>query len=906
MSKLLAGATKEQVEAIKHDKGPAFVSACPGAGKCVSGGTLILTNKGEIPIADIPKHFAVDPVTNECTVEVVGANEDKTGLHSTETSHWFEFPPTETIEVTTELGNKIVGTPEHRLLAIYPKISTDGSSYQHDYWDKKFIRLDQAKPGTFVFLLLPNHAGVPFIEATVRIVSVESAGKRKVYDFTVPDGHSFVGNGFVNHNTRVITHRCAYLLEKGVQPRNIVGITFTNKAANEMKSRIRDMVNPALSKKLWLSTFHSFCARLLRSSPKTYQVHPAFGIADESDAKEHVVLAIAQILGKSEKDVRSMDRSGDAIDINHVRRWISRHKNATHTAADVQKVQKQLQYPDYVPYYIAYERLLKKNCLLDFDDLLLYVVLGLRKDERIRKFYSDNLHYLMVDEWQDTNTAQFEIVRRMCEDHHNLFVVGDLEQSVYAFRGANPENTNRFYESFPETKTYLLTKNFRSLPGIAAVANTVIAKNERKHAKDIVTHKQGGTKPKCVSFQSPDDEAQYIASTIVGMVKQKKYRWQDFAIIYRIRSLSRAVEDALVYQNVPYRVIGANTFYNRAAIKDLLAYLRLVVHPHDNAAYTRIHNKPTRGIGAVNFQRFASAADAEGLSLLQAHLKGKYKDTVQPSALHGFRALKKLFSVARKMDHDKVAPVMRYIIKQSNYMGYVDKIRDPERRGKVSEDIHELVNATQSFDDKSKKKGITAYLDHVMLMQQDTKDREDNVATLMTAHASKGTEFKNVFLIGCADGVLPLPPRDEAGGPLTDVPSLKAHYEEERRVFYVAVTRAEENLWITWPEQRIFNNNVGQQNPSQFITEADSTLEHVQLGGGYTPNYRKRKYEKPQPTRKSKAPRKSDVKGTSRSTTQVKDGGVKDVIEMKRAQNGEAWEMELRRRRAIAGETDDG
>jgi DNA helicase-2/ATP-dependent DNA helicase PcrA len=478
-----------------------------------------------------------------------------------------------------------------------------------------------------------------------------------------------------------------------------------------------------------------------------------------------------------------------------------------------------------------------------------------------------------------------------------------VHNSIYKFRGANPENTDKFYDHFPETKTYLLTKNFRSLPGIAAVANTVIAKNERKHAKDIITHKSGGVKPKCLAFQSPDDEAYYIASTIVGLVKQKKYRWEDFALIYRIRSLSRALEDALVYQNVPYRVIGANTFYNRAVIKDLLSYLRLVVQPHDNAAYTRIHNKPTRGIGAVNFQRFASAADAEGLSLLQAHLMGKYKDVVQPSALHGFRSLKKLFATTRKMNHDKVAPVMEYIIRQSDYLGYVDKIRDPDRRAKVTEDIYELANATKAFDDKSKKKGIMAYLDHVMLMQQDARDRDDNVVTLMTAHASKGTEFKNVFLVGCADGVLPLPPRNEAGGPLTDATLELKHYEEERRVFYVAVTRAEENLWITWPEQRMFNGNIGQQNPSQFIHEAADTLEHLTLGGGYNPNFRRRRYEKPQATKKRTPKPKTVVKEDQpkRSKTRAKDGGVRDVIEMKKSQDSEAWEVELRRRRAVAG-----
>lgn len=1117
MSKLLAGATKEQVEAIKHGTGPAFVSACPGAGKCVLGETLVETSKGTFPIADIPKHFDFDRKTNECRAEVLGLSTDKSNLRYTTTSHWFDFDETPTIEVVTDNGRRLVGTPEHKVVAAYCSTSSENYTYE-------FVRLDRIKTGSLVCLTTPTQK--LYAE---RVVSVKPAGKRKVYDFTVPDGHSFVGNGFINHNTRVITHRCAHLLQKGVHPRNIVGITFTNKAANEMKSRVQSMVDSPLARKLWLSTFHSFCARLLRASPQTYQVHPAFGIADEADAKEHVVLAIAQIMGKTEKDVRSMDRSGDSVDVNHVRRWISRHKNATHTASDVQKIRKQLQYPDYVPYYIAYERLLKKNGLLDFDDLLLYVVLGLRQHERIRKFYSDNLHYLMVDEWQDTNTAQFEIVRRMCEGHHNLFVVGDLEQclpgdtlistptgvtridqikagdevlcggghgsaveqkvdkvckrpfegelvevtttsgktiratpnhcifaklpeniqdarkivtfrqfgtsrkhhewffhssseelldyavkaglkpevthrkkklrwrcrevladhdkalkhakeaadkldaglrlktklytgksgiydfipvgnafagmrvpvvdngkiveedvvevkrsqykgnvydlsvpeyrnycansvvvhnSIYKFRGASPENTDKFYKHFPETKTYLLTKNFRSLPGIASVANTVISNNDRRHAKDIVTHKSGGVKPKCLSFQSPDDEAHYIASTISGLVKQKKYQWQDFAIIYRIRSLSRALEDALVYQNIPYRVIGANTFYNRAAIKDLLAYLRLVAQPHDNAAYTRIHNKPTRGIGAVNFQRFATVADQEGMSLLQAHLKGKYKDVVQPSSLHGFRSLKKLFSMARRMDQDKVAPVMRHIISYSNYAGYVEKIKDPERRQRVMDDIRELVNATQYFDEKSKKKGVTAYLDHVMLMQRDDKDRDDNVATLMTAHASKGTEFKNVFLVGCAENVLPLPPRNEAGGPLNNAEMVREHYEEERRVFYVAVTRAEENLWVTWPEQRIFNGNIGQQEPSQFILEAGDTMEHLQLGGGYNMNYRQRKYVRPKPSPKKKTAQKTGVKRRSSKSNIAKDGGVQDIIEMKKSQNGEAWELELKRRRA--------
>lgn len=813
--------------------------------------------------------------------------------------------------------------------------------------------------------------------------------------------------------TSTITKRIAYLIKHGVSPTNIVGVTFTNKAAGEMKERVQRLVGGA-GRHVWLSTFHSFCVTLLRANYKQYGVPRNFTIADEGDANGLAKIAIATVSAQMHRSPEEDDEN-----VRYVRSWISGHKDYLRTPDDV--AASNTRFPEYIPFYREYQRRLVHDGMLDFDDLIMKTVLGLQRNEGLQKFYNDNIHHLLVDEWQDTNFSQFELVRLLTQRRGNVFIVGDTDQclpadtlvatptgeiyidkirerdevwagcgqrcvqaskvksvkarmysgpmvhvtlqdggvlratpehcvfglgknakrdgkdlvilggpdgghvikdpqgnvlatftqyddahrqaaaavdgpcglaiqldpdvapyrfmpigqlavgdavprlrdgkvvqttvqsvatnhyggwvfdldvpglrnycadgtfvhnSIYGWRGADIHNTERFYKAFPETKTYVLQTNFRSVPGIAAVANALIMHNTKRPDKTIVTHKRTGEIPKSYELRTTDDEARFVINTIRDMVKRGKDDWRDFAVIYRIRSLSRAVEDVAVGRNVPYRVIGSLSFYNRAAIKDILAYARLLVNPREDSSFARIINKPTRGIGTASFAAFNRAAEAEDMRLFVALGKRLYtKCGILASAVDGFRRLRDVFAMWRRMDQRKAGPIIESILHNSGYLGYAENIKDEKYRDRVIEDIYELVDAAKHFDEaksKKRRKGLRGFLEHTQLMQQEDKDEDPNSITLLTAHAAKGLEFKNVFVIGCVDGVTPLHPREEPGRTLTPG-DTQQHYEEERRVFFVAVTRAEERLWLTWPRaRRSYGGGMTMSEPSQFLEE---------------------------------------------------------------------------------------
>lgn len=703
------------------------------------------------------------------------------------------------------------------------------------------------------------------------IVKVDDVGDQHVYDFTVPKSHSFVGNGFINHNTRAITYRIAYLLDHGVQPKNIIGITFTNKAANEMKERVSDLAAAHMGHKVWLSTFHSFCNRLMRANPIMYGVEKNFGIADDTDAKQFMTLAMAKIEGVATKEIKTHSGAGD---VNHVRKWVSTKKDLVLTPADVDAYEAtggKQKFFEFNRYYREYQRSLRRNNLMDFDDMIMRVVWKLRKNPDEQARFAEHVHYLMVDEYQDTNYAQFELVRLISHMRKNVLTVGDSDQSIYGWRGADADNVKRFYKTFPDTATYMLQTNFRSVPGIAAVANKVIANNTRLHPKTIVTHKQTGPDPVVIAAENPEKEAMLVMNSIKGLIQSDKndWTWKDFACIYRIRSASRALEDAAVRLNIPYRVVGALNFYNRASTKDILSYCRLVQYPHDDSAFTRVYNKPTRGIGPANFNRFAGQADMHDYSLMKTLRKGLYTETAKGAALSGFRKLKRLYRDIRRQGTDEAAPIIERIIMNSGYMFYAENIRDSGRSDRMVEDLHELVEAATVYDveHKGKKKhGIVGFLEHVALIQlgDRNKNKEDNdVVTLMTAHAAKGLEFPCVFVCGAVDGVMPLNPRSEDGTVMSPE-AVNEHYEEERRVFYVAITRAEERLVITYPMIRRFGPNIVNTRMSQFCTEAGDTLEINSM------------VDSNKSLQMSAVPRRQFQ--SKRRGPKIKDGGVQDIL----------------------------
>lgn len=699
------------------------------------------------------------------------------------------------------------------------------------------------------------------------------------------NGPAFVTAPAGAGKTLLITRRCARILDAD-RPPNIVGITFTNKAANEMRERVKKLVDPRLVQFVWLSTFHSYCVSILRKNPVCYRVRSDFGIADESDSKDFVTLAMAHVTGRSEKDVRKYSGTGD---VQHVRKWISHHKNGLRLPGDLKDLGKEVKFREFIPYYERYRELLAKNNLLDFDDLIMQVVLGLRASEEEQDKFAEHLHYLMVDEYQDTNLAQFEFIKLITQKRGNVFVVGDLAQSIYGFRGADAQNADKFFQTFPEATIYHLRKNFRSRPGIIEAANLVIKHNKHKYSTEVVPVKTGGAKPELHELKNPEDEAAFIFSTIKALVQQGGASWKDFAVLYRIRSLSRALEDEAVARNIPYRVVGSINFYSRAAIKDILAYARLLIYPHDNAAFTRIHNKPSRGIGPVNFARFVAEADED--SLMKTLRLARYVNVVNGPALTGFRKLKAIFAQLREVGVDQAAPAIEAIVKQSGYLHFAENLRDVERSERMVEDLHELVAAAAAFDQSGKrKKGLAAFLEHAVLMQHDDKERDEDVVLLMTAHAAKGLEFPCVFVCGAVEGVLPLKPRSDDGEPVIDTAVVKAHYAEERRVFYVAVTRAEERLFITFPSIRRFGADVASCTPSRFAQEAKEALAVHLLDEEDRPSY----YQK----RPARQYGKSGASRQGSRQPKIPDGGVDDIIRSRQA-GGEAARREQERRRLV-------
>lgn len=654
---------------------------------------------------------------------------------------------------------------------------------------------------------------------------VVETGPEPVYDFTVPGNHSFVSNGFVSHNTRVITHRIAWLIEQGVDPRGIVGITFTNKAADEMKERVVALMQNRAARAVHLSTFHSFCVRMMRSWPASPGFDPKFGIADPDDQKQLILRAMANVTGR---DLKLMTRLKGTDSWSYLQRRISGYKDLLQGPADVVvetdedgKEKREDRFCKRV--YAEYQKLLDRASLFDFDDLIMRAALALRHNANLRQHYGRVMTHIMVDEFQDTNYAQVELVRYLGEAHQNVFVVGDDDQSIYRFRGADPRNLTQFQSAFDAVKLYTLQTNFRSRPAITDFANAVIRRNRRLVDKTIVAHKDGGVKPRLVAARDPKDEAGWIALDIENRVRAGKFEFQDAAVIYRTKFLSRNVEEALVARGIPYKVVGAQSFFNRKPIKTILAYLRLTLNQHDDIAFGKVCNFPPRGFGDTSFAKFCAYAEKTEEALLPALQKLDATEHLSSKAATGAKNFLDIIRELQGMSAAAVGPLVEKAINLSGYRKYAERY-DEEYREDVLSLLAELETAAAQFD-KNVGKGATGFLEHAALMQSDTKEDENpNRVKLMTAHAAKGLEFPLVYLIGVTEGGFPLNYRNDENV-IPSEEEIRSHFEEERRVFFVAATRAEERLTILWPRIQFYKGSTFDCEPSRFIHEAGDTIE---------------------------------------------------------------------------------
>ncbi len=637
------------------------------------------------------------------------------------------------------------------------------------------------------------------------------------------DGPSLVIAGAGSGKTRVLTFRIAHLLRQGVPPYSILALTFTNKAAREMKERIGKVVGDEAARYLWMGTFHSIFARILRVESEHIGFPSSFTIYDTSDAKS--------LLRSIIKDMQLSDK---VYKPNAILGRISAAKNNLITAdayannPDAQEYDRNRRMPKLAAIYKEYTKRCKVSGAMDFDDLLMNTNQLLYKHPEVAVKYQDRFKYVLVDEYQDTNFSQYLIVKKLAEKFKNICVVGDDAQSIYSFRGARIENILNFRNDYPGYKTYKLEQNYRSTQNIVNAANSIIQRNKRQLKKDVFSENDEGDKIKVLNAISDTEEGIKVINELNQHRLTEHDQFSDYAILYRTNAQSRIFEENLRKQNLPYKIYGGLSFYERKEIKDVLGYLRLIANSQDNEALKRVINYPARGIGATTITKLESAANEAGISVWQVvnspleHGVKINKGTIAKIA--GFVEL--IHTFKKQLADSSAYEIALSVARQTKILDELYRDKTPENLSKF-ENVQELLNAIQDFSINAQEEGSSATLetylqDVALLTDQDTDSEEDkNKVTLMTVHSAKGLEFKNVFIVGVEDKLFP----SSFSGMLT-VENL----EEERRLFYVAITRAMNKLWVSFARQRYNWGNLVYSEPSRFIGEIDE--RYVELPAG--------------------------------------------------------------------------
>lgn len=608
--------------------------------------------------------------------------------------------------------------------------------------------------------------------------------------------------------TRVITYRIARLIAEGASPYRIMALTFTNKAAAEMKERALALTG-ARGGDIWISTFHSACLRMLRRDAEKIGYEKDFSVYDAQDQKRLIKSCLDE-LGLPEKLHPARQMAA----------MISSFKNKLKGPEQAEKELNPRRHGEFLRVFHLYEKKLREASVMDFDDLLGKTVELLRREEAVRRYYRERFLHLLVDEFQDTNTAQYEIIRLVLGDHGNICVVGDDDQSIYRWRGANIENILNFEKDYPDTKVILLERNYRSTRKILDAASAVVARNPGRKPKRLWTSNEGGESISLYTAPDEMDEARYVARTIRKLM-DGGVSLDDFAVFYRTNSQSRALEDVLRGERIPYQIYGGLKFYERREVKDILAYFRAVLNPLDAVSFKRIINTPPRGIGAATVEKLERAAEAAGapLSAMLDDLGGvEGLNAGVAKKLEAFREIfMKIRSAAQNMT---AADALNEALTVTGYMDWLAEDKSSESLSRM-ENLTELVSAAEEFQEREGRASIAAFLDQAALVADaDAVDDVAEAVKLMTVHVSKGLEFPVVFVTGLEDGLFP-------HARSKDDPS---QMEEERRLMYVAMTRAGKLLFITHAEtRRMFG--VSQVNrPSIFLR--DLPPETVEREGG--------------------------------------------------------------------------
>lgn len=623
------------------------------------------------------------------------------------------------------------------------------------------------------------------------------------------EGPVLILAGAGSGKTRVLTYRTAYLIEeKGINPYHIMAITFTNKAAGEMKERICRMVEYG-SEGIWVTTFHSTCVRILRRFIDRLGFASNFTIYDADDQKT----LMKDILKRLQIDTKVYKEKSFLAAISSAKDELTGPLEFSKRAEEECDYMKQKQ----ALVYREYQQALKKNNALDFDDLIYYTVELFMTDPETLAYYQERFRYIMVDEYQDTNTAQFQLIRLLADKYKNLCVVGDDDQSIYRFRGANIYNILNFETYFPEAKVIKLEQNYRSTQNILAAANEVIANNRSRKEKRLWTANEEGGKIDFRQFETGYDEADFVAKNITEKVYRQGYQYKDCAVLYRTNAQSRLFEEKFIVSNIPYKIVGGINFYSRKEIKDLLCYLKTIDNASDDLAVRRIINVPKRGIGATTLSRVQEYAIANEISFYDALKKaddipsiGKASAKIRPFVLF-------IQSMRSKLGMISLVELFEELLETTGYVSELEAEGTDEAAARI-ENIDELLSKITAYEEAEDEPTLSGFLEEVALVADiDGLDEDSNYVVLMTLHSAKGLEFPNIYLTGMEDGLFPSYRSILSETPTEDI-------EEERRLAYVGITRAKENLSITGARQRMLRGETQFHKVSRFVKEISEEL----------------------------------------------------------------------------------
>lgn len=628
------------------------------------------------------------------------------------------------------------------------------------------------------------------------------------------EGPVLILAGAGSGKTRVLTHRTAYLIEEmGVNPYNIMAITFTNKAAGEMRERIDDMVGYG-SESIWVSTFHSTCVRILRRHIDRIGYDTNFTIYDADDSKS-VMKDICKRLNIDTKIYK--ERSLLAAISSAKDELISPNEFALRAATSGDYAKRRQS-----EVYREYQEVLHKNNALDFDDLIVKTVELLQSDPEVLNYYQERFRYIMVDEYQDTNTAQFQLIRLLAGKYKNLCVVGDDDQSIYKFRGANIYNILNFEKHFPDAVTIKLEQNYRSTQNILDAANGVIANNVGRKSKALWTANDVGEKIDFEQFDTAYEEADYVARDILAGTREGRYGYGDYAVLYRTNAQSRLFEERFIVSNIPYKIVGGVNFYSRKEVKDLLAYLKTVDNARDDLAVRRIINVPKRGIGATTLNRVSDYAEAYDIGFYDALKRADEIPSMGKSAAKIKPFVTFIQTMRSKLPYISVSELLREIIEETGYVRELEAEGTDEATARI-ENIDELLSKVVAYEEGEEQPTLSGFLEEVALVADiDGLEEGNEYVVLMTLHSAKGLEFPKVYLAGMEDGLFP------SYMSITSDNSSE-ELEEERRLAYVGITRAMQELSITCARQRMIRGETQYNKVSRFVREIPSELMSAEI-----------------------------------------------------------------------------